>query len=202
MGWAQIDKADYQGAQESLTTAYKLDPTWGQTQYLFALAEMGTENYRDAVQSFTKALALGYDTRLLRLDYARLLTAQEDWREAEKQWRQAYQMNPRDLNTALELVWFLGADSDQPAAALELAQSLDKQYATIETKAVLALAYAFNGNTDKALELTAVVINKQPNNPLAYFVRGLAAGDGADFIKAIDIDTVGTVANWAQSKIE
>jgi tetratricopeptide (TPR) repeat protein len=202
LGWTQIERRDYQTALTSLTEAYNLDPTFGQTQYLFALAETGAGEFSAAAKSFAKALALGYDTRLLRLDFSKLLTTTGDLKEAEKQLRQAYKMNPQDLNTALELVWFLGELSGQPAVSLELAQSLDKQYATIETKAILSLAYALNRDNNRARDLAAAVINKQPNNPLAYYVRGLATGDGADFIKAIDIDTVGIVANWAQSEIK
>ncbi|GEM_PF-3001586 len=201
-GWAQIERGDYTGAITSLTEAYNIDSTSGQTQYLFALAESGLGKTDAALESFAKALTLGYDQRRLRLDYADLLLTSGDKSGAEKQIRAAYKQNRQDTEVVRDLIWFLGAEqvgNDEEIVAI--AVRLNKELDNAESESLLALAYLLSGDDEKAADLSDSIIAREPSQALAYYVRGRARGDGADLVKAVDVDFEGTIGAWASAEL-
>ncbi len=200
--WTEIGLGDFSAANDSLTEAYEIDPTFGQTQYLFAKAEIGLGKKNAALGSFKKALDLGYDNQNLRRDYARLLADLEKYSESEKQYYQAYDQDPLNIDTVAELVWFLGEKQGKGEDALAVAENLQTKLAGSQVIAVLALANLVSGNNQVAQDLATKVIAEDPNNLLAYYVRGRAANDQADLIKALDLDFDGVIAGWVIEEIK
>ncbi|MFC1617644.1 tetratricopeptide repeat protein [Patescibacteria group bacterium] len=199
--WAEIELGDYSLAQESLLKAYEIDPTYGQTQYLYAKAETGEQKSDAALESFQKALDLGYDNQDLRRDYAELLISLDKIDLAEEQLRLAYEKDPLDIDTALQYVWFLGEQADDGERALEVATALSKKLRGPQIDAIVALANFYAGEIEEAKSMASTVIVSDTGNALAYFVRAKATGDRDDFIKAIDLDFTGVIAGWAIAEI-
>lgn len=200
-GFTEIELKDFTAAQESLSKAAAIDPTYGQIAYLQAKAEQGLDHGQAAGELYRKALDLGYRQHQVYLDYARLLIKQSNYSEAEKQLRAAYKIDAHDITGGEELVYLLGKKQGQAKEGLEIALELDRYWQTNQTHALAALGYALAGESAAAQNLVDQVIARDSLEPLAYFVRGLNSDDQSDFEKAIDRDFEGQVAEWAGEQV-
>lgn len=201
-GFTEIELKDFTAAQESLTKAAEIDPTYGQIVYLQAKAAQGQNQEAAAAELYRKALDLGYHQHQVYLDYARLLIKQGNYSEAEKQLRAAYKIDAHDITGGEELVYLLGKKMNKAKEGLEIALNLDRYWQTNQTHALAALGYALAGETVAAQNLADQVITHDSLEPLAYFARGLITNDVSDFEKAIDRDFEGQVAGWAGEEMK
>ncbi|EKD49141.1 MAG: hypothetical protein ACD_63C00256G0002 [uncultured bacterium] len=195
--WIEIEKEDFAMAEDSLNKAYRCDSTHGQTQYLYGRLHFKMGEFDKAHDDFEKALNLGYDHVSLRRDFAKLFSRTGDLKEAEKQLLKAHAVDSKNLEVGSMLIWLYVENLHKTQDAVKLAQQLDKIHKTSRTRALLALAYFYEGD-EKAAEVAAgEALERDAEEALAYYVEGLVDGDREKFEKAVDLDFEGEVAKRA-----
>ncbi|MEE2775351.1 MAG: tetratricopeptide repeat protein, partial [Acidobacteriota bacterium] len=162
--------------------------------YYFAIAKMyaAEGSYREAVEAFTRAVALEPEDPYIRMEYAELLSRTGRSRQAAEVAGQALELAPLNPD-ALRLVGEIRLElAPRDARSLRLARDAFEKLRDIDpadTPSLLTLAriYLSQNNAAGALETLEVASSYNPNHPAVHRALLEAVASSGDDDKALEL---------------
>ena len=209
--YAQADRSSC--AIAAFEAALKLqDQNW-EAHYNLAVALLGKGDRTRAIQELQTAIQQKPDSVSSHFALGSVFIDEKKLAAAEQEFRSTVQIDPHFAPGALKLSQVLIAEGKLPAAIACLEDAI-KQVPADQAgslRAALGIAYAENGQTDKALTTLKDLVVSQPNSAEAHLTLGLLyarSGQPADqdaavaeFREALRLDKNLNAARMALGKV-
>ena len=198
---AYVELGQLDQAASSAEKAQTIDPIFGYTRYVLSQIAKMRGDTAEAIEHIRDAIMLEYDSVDVRLQLAALELNNGSLDGAEEVLLQAIaDLDKPEIYEAL--FWFSYLDAQDLSAAEHVAQDfLDEYPRDSRAAGVSAVFEALQGDSAKALAAAEDLLSRDPFSALAYLVRGLAASEKADLLRAIDLDFNGPVARAAEERL-
>jgi len=130
---------------------------------LMGLAYLTGFDYKSAVASFDKAVALNPDLPRVRSLYGRALLSSGDGAAAARQFQLALEQNPNDFDANLQLGGIRQRDQQFDSALTYLARAAALRPNDLATRHTMASVYLAQGKAEQALPLLEAVVKEAPD---------------------------------------
>jgi tetratricopeptide (TPR) repeat protein len=130
---------------------------------LMGLAYLTGFDYKSAVASFEKAVALNPDLPRVRSLYGRALLSSGDGAAAARQFQLALEQNPNDFDANLQLGGIRQRDQQFDSALTYLTRAAALRPNDLATRHTMASVYLAQGRAEAALPLLEAVVKEAPD---------------------------------------
>jgi tetratricopeptide (TPR) repeat protein len=161
LGMALVRTGDQPRGQVYIDRIFKAGES-AEGHLLMGLAYLTGFDYKSAVASFEKAVALNPELPRVRSLYGRALLSSGDSASAARQFQLALAQNPNDFDANLQLGGIRQRDQQFDAALTYLTRAAGLRPNDLATRHAMASVYLAQGKPDAALPLLEAVVKEAP----------------------------------------
>lgn len=174
LGYAYLQKNDFQNAKDALDKAYLLDPEKVETVYLLGIATFGLNDTNGAIRYLEIALKNDFQPKIhVQQKLAELYILQKRYGEATKLYETILQEDSSNLDYFSRPVWLYLEELQNTKAALDIAEQAYKNHPD-EAQSFNLLGWALlkDGQIEKAKEMLEEALKRDPFLASAYLNLG------------------------------
>lgn len=175
---------DYQTAVDEFRLATTDLPNDFRSWQSLGMALLKVDDNKGAKKAYQHALSLAKDSAVIYRELAKLSILEQDFEQAEQQFKQALEIDPRMLEAQIALAKLLARQGKNQAAlnAYDRAFELDSQSSELAISRA-ELLVALNRN-DEAHDVLITAASVDPRNANIKMTLGLVVAQMRQFIKA------------------